>query len=218
MSDAESGVSHETRPEQGREGGTDLKISTIPVADLHPADYNPRKDLRPGDRQYEKLANSIEEFGYVEPIVWNRRTGNIVGGHQRLKVLIARGETELQVSEVDLSPEDEKILNVQLNKIKGRFDNEKLIALLDELHELGEMEATGFEEWERDALKVTYDHIEDLMQEDFTDGGKGELSSYTMTFTLPSEVREAVDRYIAETPQGKTELATAIINRVKGVG
>lgn len=77
------------------------------MSDLHPADYNPRKDLAPGDKQYEKLARSIETFGYVEPIVWNRTTGNIVGGHQRLKVLVQKGYTEVQVVEVELKSIEE---------------------------------------------------------------------------------------------------------------
>ena len=87
-----------------------MKIITLPVSDLHPADYNPRKDLAPGDKQYEKLARSIETFGYVEPIVWNRTTGNIVGGHQRLKVLVQKGYTEVQVVEVELNEQEERIL------------------------------------------------------------------------------------------------------------
>lgn len=86
-----------------------MKIVTLPVSDLHPADYNPRKDLAPGDKQYEKLARSIETFGYVEPIVWNRTTGNIVGGHQRLKVLVQNGYTEVQVVEVELNEQEERI-------------------------------------------------------------------------------------------------------------
>lgn len=135
-----------------------MKIITLPVSDLHPADYNPRKDLAPGDKQYEKLARSIETFGYVEPIVWNRTTGNIVGGHQRLKVLVQKGYTEVQVVEVELNEQEERILNVSLNKISGRWDNEKLTAILDELKEQGEMSLTGFDDWELDALKVTYDH------------------------------------------------------------
>lgn len=77
------------------------------MSDLHPADYNPRKDLAPGDKQYEKLTRSIETFGYVEPIVWNRTTGNIVGGHQRLKVLVQKGYTEVQVVEVELKSIEE---------------------------------------------------------------------------------------------------------------
>lgn len=86
-----------------------MKIITLPVSDLHPADYNPRKDLAPGDKQYEKLARSIETFGYVEPIVWNRTTGNIVGGHQRLKVLVQNGYTEVQVVEVELNEQEERM-------------------------------------------------------------------------------------------------------------
>lgn len=149
-----------------------MNIVIMPVTDLHPADYNPRKDLKPGDKEYDKLARSIEEFGYVEPIVWNRTTGNIIGGHQRLKVLIEKGYTEVEVVGLELSEQEEKILNVALNKISGRWDNEKLIAVLDELQAQEEMELTGFDDWELEALKVTYDHIEDLLQDDFADTGK----------------------------------------------
>lgn len=131
-----------------------MNIVIMPVTDLHPADYNPRKDLKPGDKEYDKLARSIEEFGYVEPIVWNRTTGNIIGGHQRLKVLIEKGYTEVEVVELELSEQEEKILNVALNKISGRWDNEKLIAVLDELQAQEEMELTGFDDWELEALKV----------------------------------------------------------------
>ena len=65
------------------------------TADLLPADYNPRKDLKPGDAEYEKLKRSIEQFGYVEPVIWNKTTGRVVGGHQRLKVLVDMGLTEV---------------------------------------------------------------------------------------------------------------------------
>ena len=65
-----------------------MNIQMIPATQLNPAKYNPRKDLKPGDAEYEKLRRSIEEFGYVEPVIWNQRTGNIVGGHQRFKVLM----------------------------------------------------------------------------------------------------------------------------------
>lgn len=194
-----------------------MNIVIMPVTDLHPADYNPRKDLKPGDKEYDKLARSIEEFGYVEPIVWNRTTGNIIGGHQRLKVLIEKGYTEVEVVGLELSEQEEKILNVALNKISGRWDNEKLIAVLDELQAQEEMELTGFDDWELEALKVAYDHIEDLLQDDFADTGKNESENFTMTFTLPAEVKEAMDRYIEENPAGKTELASLIANKAKGV-
>lgn len=64
-----------------------MEIREVPVEKLNPAAYNPRKDLKPGDPEYEKLKRSLDTFGCVEPIVWNERTGNVVGGHQRLKVL-----------------------------------------------------------------------------------------------------------------------------------
>ena len=64
-----------------------MQIEKRAVADLKAADYNPRKDLQPGDAEYEKLKRSIQEFGYVEPVIWNKRTGVVVGGHQRLKVM-----------------------------------------------------------------------------------------------------------------------------------
>ena len=65
-----------------------MLIQKVSADRLNPAAYNPRRDLKPGDKDYEKLKRSIEEFGFVEPVVWNRRTGFVVGGHQRLKVLL----------------------------------------------------------------------------------------------------------------------------------
>jgi ParB-like chromosome segregation protein Spo0J len=96
-----------------------LNLQKIPLEKLNPAAYNPRKDLQPGDAEYEKLLASIEEFGYVDPIIWNKRTGNVVGGHQRLKILIHLGYTEIDVVVVDLDELREKALNVALNKIQG---------------------------------------------------------------------------------------------------
>ena len=79
-----------------------MNIQKISVDKLNPAEYNPRKDLKPGDKEYEKLKRSIEEFGYVEPVIWNQKTGNVVGGHQRLKVLLDLGQTEIDCVVVDL--------------------------------------------------------------------------------------------------------------------
>ena len=109
-----------------------MDIQKIPAARLNPAAYNPRKDLKPGDREYEKLKCSIAEFGYVEPVVWNRQTGNVVGGHQRLKVLVDMGQTEIDCVVVDLDLRREKALNVALNKIQGDWDEEKLASLMAE--------------------------------------------------------------------------------------
>jgi len=129
-----------------------VKIQSIPVERLNAAAYNPRKELRPTDREYKKLARSIDKFGYVEPIIWNERTGNVVGGHQRLKILIASGVKKIDVSVVDLSDQDEKALNIALNKIDGEWDNEKLFALIDELSQSLDATITGFDQEEIDAM------------------------------------------------------------------
>ncbi|WP_338011188.1 hypothetical protein [Paenibacillus alvei] len=65
-----------------------MNIKVIPVDQIKAAAYNSRVDLQQGDPEYEKLRRSIEEFGYIDPIVWNERTGNMVGGHQRYKILV----------------------------------------------------------------------------------------------------------------------------------
>ena len=96
-----------------------MKVLTLLINQINPAPYNPRKDLTPGTPEYERLKRSIDTFGCVEPLVWNKRSGNLVGGHQRFKVLLARGDTTTDVSVVDLPPEQEKALNVALNKISG---------------------------------------------------------------------------------------------------
>lgn len=124
-----------------------MNIQPIPVEKINPAAYNPRKDLQPGDAEYEKLKRSIDEFDCVEPLVWNQRTGNLVGGHQRLKVLIAQGAKEVDCSVVDLESERERALNLALNKIAGDWDKAKLARLLDELAALPDFDVglTGFD-------------------------------------------------------------------------
>ena len=174
--------------------------------------------MQPEDAEYQKLRRSIEEFGYVEPIIWNERTGRVVGGHQRLKVLLEKGAEEIEAVVVDLDEKNERILNALLNKVKGRWDIGKLADLLQELDEAGAMEVTGFEDWELQSLLMQYDHIKDLMEEDFSgyDDGK-ERSTFTMTFSLPAGARETVEEYMKTKENAKVELATAIINKVKGV-
>jgi len=92
-----------------------MNIEKIGADLLQPAKYNPRKDLKPGDAEYEKIKRSIEEFGYVEPVIWNKTTGNVVGGHQRLKVLLELGQSEVDCVVVELDEQREKALNVALN-------------------------------------------------------------------------------------------------------
>lgn len=148
-----------------------MEIITMKIDELLPASYNPRKDLQPGDPEYERLYRSITEFGYVEPIVWNRRTGRVVGGHQRLKVLKAQGYTEVSVSVVDLDEQKEKALNVALNKIGGDWDEAKLVELLQELEKDMDLELTGFTQKELDKLikKMAEKDAEEKPELEFTE-------------------------------------------------
>ncbi len=142
-----------------------MDIQKIPADQLIPADYNPRKDLRPGDPEYEKLKRSLNEFGYVEPVIWNKTTGHVVGGHQRLKVLVEAGMTEIDCVVVELTPERERALNVALNKINGDWDKDKLAGLITELNAVDfDVSLTGFEPAEIDAL--FRDAIHDNVKED----------------------------------------------------
>ena len=130
-----------------------MQIQKVNAARLNPAAYNPRRDLKPGDKDYEKLKRSIEEFGCVEPVVWNEATGNVVGGHQRLKVLLDMGETEIDCVVVNLGPDQEKALNLALNRIQGGWDETKLAEVMADLDASAfDVSLTGFDAEEVDAL------------------------------------------------------------------
>ena len=149
------------------------------TADLLPADYNPRKDLKPGDAEYEKLKRSIEQFGYVEPVIWNQTTGRVVGGHQRLKVLMDMGMTEVDCVVVAMDEEKEKALNIALNKISGDWDKDKLALLIADLQGTDfDVSLTGFEPAEIDALFK--DTLKDGVKDDDFDVG-AELAQPTIT-------------------------------------
>ena len=147
--------------------------------DLLPAEYNPRKDLKPGDAEYEKLKRSITEFGYVEPVIWNKTTGRVVGGHQRLKVLMDMGITEVECVVVELSEEKEKALNIALNKISGEWDKDKLALLITDLQGTDfDVSLTGFEPAEIDDLFK--DSVKDGLKDDDFDV-EAELKKPTIT-------------------------------------
>lgn len=121
-----------------------MNIQKINIEKLKPADYNPRKDLKPEDQEYQKIKKSLVEFGYVAPIIVNTDM-TVIGGHQRLKVLKELGYTEIECIVVDLDKNKEKALNIALNKISGEWDNTKLEELLAELKETDiDMNITGF--------------------------------------------------------------------------
>ena len=146
---------------------TEMIIKKMPVSALKPAKYNPRKDLKPGDPAYEKIRRSLHDFGYVDPVIWNEVTGNIVGGHQRYKVLVAEGATDIDCVVVHIeNPQDEKALNIALNKAVGEWEPVALADLLSDLQQSGyDLGATGFDAAEVDDLfsKV---HDKDVRDDD----------------------------------------------------
>lgn len=142
-------------------------VQEIKVTELNAAPYNPRVTLEPGMPEWEKIKNSLEKFGNVEPVVWNKRTGNVVGGHQRLSVLKSMGYETVPCSVVDLDENEEKLLNLALNKIKGQWDYDKLENILRDFdYEVAT--ASGFSAEE---IAIILANNEDLMDDDEDYGG-----------------------------------------------
>ncbi len=128
------------------------ELRVIPVQDLKPAAYNPRKKLKPGDSEYEKIKKSIEEFGFADALVVNKDM-TIIGGHQRLTVAMELGYTEVPCTVVDIDKTREKALNIALNKITGAWDEALLAELLKDIDASGlSPMMTGFEPPEMEQL------------------------------------------------------------------
>lgn len=106
-------------------------MQRVKLSKLKDAPYNPRTI---SEEAMVRLERSVEAHGLVVPIVWNKRTGNVVGGHQRKLVLERRGAAEADVVVVDVPLEREKAMNVALNNqfISGDWDLEKLHSLMAE--------------------------------------------------------------------------------------
>ena len=145
-----------------------MKTATMKLSEITPAEYNPRKKLKPGDTEYEALKNSLERFGVAEPLIVNETTGKLVSGHQRLNVLLEMGTEEVEVVLVQLDEEQEKLLNIAMNKIEGDWDYGKLEALFSEIS-ASDIKFTGFSEEELQNLFEGED-----AEPDFGDDGEEE--------------------------------------------
>ena len=161
-------------------------VREIKVTELNAAQYNPRIALEPGMPEWEKLKTSIEQFGNVEPVVWNRRTGNVVGGHQRLAVLKSMGYESVPCSVVDLDEKEEKLLNIALNKIKGQWDYDKLEEILSDFdYEVAT--ASGFSAEEIAVILANNDDLgDDADYGDWDDGEEKPIvgGSYVVTLVF----------------------------------
>lgn len=171
-----------------------MLIETKLIKDLERATYNPRVELQPGDPEFEGLKKSIEVYGLLIPIVWNKRTNRVVGGHQRLSVEEYLGHTEVDVSVVDLDELREKELNLILNKAQGAWDDVKLAELLDSLG--ARAEETGFSLPEITALQSD---IEDALDETFLEDELSALEeTFNVTLDFPNAQKELVLGYIQQ--------------------
>ena len=129
-----------------------MEFKKLKINSLIPASYNPRKKLKPGDAEYEKIKNSITEFGYVDPIIVNSDM-TIIGGHQRWSVLKALGYDEVDCVVIEIDKTKEKALNIALNKVTGEWNKELLADLIKDLQSLDyDVSMTGFEPPEIDEL------------------------------------------------------------------
>jgi hypothetical protein len=167
-----------------------MKIVNRKINELIKADYNPRKI---SDKDFEQLKKSLETFECVEPIVVNQQEGRenvIVGGHQRLKAMDSLGWKEVPTIEVNLNLEQEKELNVRLNKNTGEFDFE----ILSDEFEINDLLDFGFTDFD---LGVEGADVEDDGESfDLPDGDRETICS--LTFKLSIEQREFIEKKIKE--------------------
>lgn len=185
-----------------------MQIIRKRIADMERAAYNPRVELRPGDEEYETLKRSIESFGLVEPVVWNKRTNRVVGGHQRLTVEQDMGHTEVDVSVVDLDELKEKELNIALNKTGGRWDTEKLGALFDDLGDRAW--ETGFSDTEIAEVQAK---LEQQIDQNMIDSELAEIEkTFNLSLKFDKDDRDDLEAYIKK--HGKDSLVAVILKAV----
>ncbi len=143
-----------------------MDLRKIMIADLVPASYNPRKALKPGDKEYEKIKRSIEEFGYCEPVIVNSDM-TIIGGHQRVTVLKDLGYSEIDCIVIDIDKTKERALNIALNKITGEWNKELLADLIAELQDSDfDVTFTGFDPPEIEQLMNSV-HDKEIVEDEF---------------------------------------------------
>lgn len=143
----------------------------VKLADMHPAPYNPRYDLQPGDIKYDNLKLSVIKNGMIQPIVWNPVTGNIVGGNQRYKILQEIGAQQTMCAVVPYQTiEEEMAACIALNKARGKWENALLIKMFDQFDkDETDYNAMGFD---REEVEHLYAGLDDLEEEEIFDWAK----------------------------------------------
>ena len=181
-----------------------MEIVKVGINELISPEYNPRQIT---DEEMEKLKNSINEFGYVAPIIVNKHNNHIVGGNQRYEALKQLGYTMIDViyiNEPDINKE--KALNIRLNNLSGEWDTNKLQNILDDL-KLQEFDVslTGFD---IEVQKFEFDDNPHIYNEPSSDivGMSGEDQEETVDeiyFEIPDDEPE-YDESIADTVESIT--------------
>lgn len=149
---------------------------TISRADIKNAPYNPRIM---DEKAKKRLRANIQKHGLVSALTWNKRTGNLVGGHQRLEQLDSlekNGDYELTVCVVDVDEREEAALNVQLNNpsMQGEWDFDKL-AMMSEEFDLDLQEDMGFTETDIDFMFEGDDRFSQLFETKEGEDMRGQL-------------------------------------------
>jgi DNA modification methylase len=141
-----------------------MEIKMTSIEDLVPNDQNPRHITK---HELNKLKRSIQEFGFVDPIIVNQhpeRLNVVVGGHQRLEAAKALDIKEVPVVHVNMPKNKEHMLNIALNKISGDWDEERLYEMLKELNEQKEdITLTGFDELTFDEMQAEEQENDELI-------------------------------------------------------
>lgn len=135
----------------------------VDINTLKFAEYNPRLKISEGDPVYEKIKNSLLKFGAVQPLVVNADM-TVIGGNQRLLVMRDLGWKTAPCVMVNLAKNDEKALNIALNKISNDWDNQGLNALIAELREYDpdfDLSVTGFDDYEIDLAIASFEGVTD---------------------------------------------------------
>lgn len=171
-----------------------MEIVKIDINELISPEYNPRQIT---DDEMGKLKNSINEFGYIAPIIVNKHNNHIVGGNQRYEALKELGYEEIDVVYIYEKDENrEKALNIALNKISGEWDEVKLNQIFTEmkLAAFDKVSLTGFEDYEVQELiiinDINYDDDFDLTDDDLSEDKEGEVEKDEVTCPYCNETFE----------------------------
>ena len=160
------------------------------ISELTPAPYNPREST---EKQESQLKQSLKKFGVVEPIIYNKQTGYIVGGHFRVRELQKLGYTEIECVIVDLSEEDEKELNIRLNANSGQWDWDS-IANNFEIEEVSDwglsIPIEVFDEDEEDVIKPVNSHTKNItLTYSIEEAERIEAELYNIASTLEQAIQ-----------------------------